>query len=71
MQEISDWLRKLGMSEYAQRFSENDIDVAVLPHLTDQRASAEDAARHCPACRSYASHASAGARGHAETATQR
>ena len=34
--EISDWLEKLGMSEYAQRFAENDIDASVLPHLTDQ-----------------------------------
>ena len=34
--EISDWLEKLGMSEYAQRFAENDIDVSVLRHLTDQ-----------------------------------
>ena len=24
------------MSEYAQRFAENGIDVSVLPHLTDQ-----------------------------------
>ena len=32
----SDWLEKLGMSEYAERFAENDIDVSVLPHLTDQ-----------------------------------
>src|SRR4029077_4363982 len=24
------------MSEYAQRFAENDIDTSVLPHLTDQ-----------------------------------
>ena len=32
--EISDWLEKLGMSEYAQRFAENDIDACVLPHLT-------------------------------------
>jgi len=24
------------MSEYAERFSENKIDVSVLPHLTDQ-----------------------------------
>jgi hypothetical protein len=24
------------MSEYAQRFAENDIDVPVLRHLTDQ-----------------------------------
>jgi len=36
MQPIADWLEKLGMSEYAQRFAENDIDIAVLPHLTDQ-----------------------------------
>ena len=52
MQQIADWLEKLGMSEYAQRFAENEIDVSVLRHLTDQdlkdigvlaRASAEDA----------------------------
>ena len=36
MQEIADWLEKLGMSEYAQRFAENGIDFSVLPHLTDQ-----------------------------------
>jgi len=36
MQQIADWLKKLGLSEYAQRFVENDIDVSVLPHLTDQ-----------------------------------
>jgi class 3 adenylate cyclase/predicted ATPase len=36
MQEIADWLEKLGMSEYALRFAENDIDASVLPHLTDQ-----------------------------------
>ena len=24
------------MSEYAERFAENEINVAVLPHLTDQ-----------------------------------
>jgi class 3 adenylate cyclase len=34
--EISDWLEKLGMSEYADRFAENKIDVSVLHHLTDQ-----------------------------------
>ncbi|HWX31091.1 MAG TPA: adenylate/guanylate cyclase domain-containing protein, partial [Steroidobacteraceae bacterium] len=34
--EISDWLEKLGMSEYAQRFAENRIDLLVLPDLTDQ-----------------------------------
>ena len=36
MQPIADWLEKLGMSEYAQRFAENDIDISVLRHLTDQ-----------------------------------
>ena len=36
MQQIADWLEKLGMSEYAQRFAENDIDVSVLRDLTDQ-----------------------------------
>jgi class 3 adenylate cyclase len=36
MQQISDWLQKLGLGQYAQRFAENEIDVSVLPHLTDQ-----------------------------------
>ena len=35
MQQIADWLKKLGMSEYAQRFAENRIDFSVLPDLTD------------------------------------
>jgi SAM domain (Sterile alpha motif) len=35
MQEIADWLEKLGMSEYAQRFAEQRIDFSVLPALTD------------------------------------
>jgi class 3 adenylate cyclase/predicted ATPase len=36
VQEIADWLEELGMSEYAERFAENDIDISVLPHLSDQ-----------------------------------
>ena len=36
MQQIAEWLERLGMSEYAQRFAENGIDFAVLPDLTDQ-----------------------------------
>jgi hypothetical protein len=36
MQQIADWLDKLGMSEYAERFAENGIDVSVLRYLTDQ-----------------------------------
>jgi class 3 adenylate cyclase len=36
MQQIADWLEKLGLGQYAQRFAENDIDASVLPHLTDE-----------------------------------
>jgi class 3 adenylate cyclase/tetratricopeptide (TPR) repeat protein len=36
MEQIADWLKKLGMSEYAARFAENDIDIDVLSELTDQ-----------------------------------
>jgi class 3 adenylate cyclase/predicted ATPase len=36
MQEIADWLKTLGLSEYAKPFAENGINVAALPHLTDQ-----------------------------------
>jgi class 3 adenylate cyclase/predicted ATPase len=36
MQQIEDWLEKLGMAEYAQRFAENGISFAALRHLTDQ-----------------------------------
>jgi hypothetical protein len=36
MQQIADWLEKLGMSEYTERFAENDIDFTILGDLTDQ-----------------------------------
>jgi class 3 adenylate cyclase len=36
MQQITDWLEKLGLSEYAKRFAENDIDFTILGDLTDQ-----------------------------------
>ena len=36
MQGIGAWLASLGLSEYAQRFAENDVDESVLPHLTEQ-----------------------------------
>jgi predicted ATPase/class 3 adenylate cyclase len=36
MQQIEDWLKQLGMPEYAERFADNKIDVSVLPYLTDQ-----------------------------------
>ena len=36
MQEAADWLDKLGLGQYAQRFAENGIDFSVLCYLTDQ-----------------------------------
>ena len=36
MLQIAEWLKTLGMSEYAERFVDNKIDISVLPHLTDQ-----------------------------------
>jgi class 3 adenylate cyclase len=36
MRQIADWLQELGLGQYAQRFAENDITLALLPHLTDQ-----------------------------------
>ena len=35
MQQIADWLKSLGMSEYAERFAEERIEIDVLPELTD------------------------------------
>jgi SAM domain (Sterile alpha motif) len=35
LQQIAEWLETLGMSEYAQRFAENDIDFEILSELTD------------------------------------
>jgi predicted ATPase/class 3 adenylate cyclase len=36
VQTISEWLKSIGLSEYAQRFVENYVDPGVLPDLTDQ-----------------------------------
>ena len=36
MQQIVDWLQRLGLGQYAERFAENDINFAILPDLTDQ-----------------------------------
>jgi class 3 adenylate cyclase len=33
---VAEWLTTVGLPEYAVRFAENDIDLSVLPHLTDQ-----------------------------------
>jgi class 3 adenylate cyclase/predicted ATPase len=36
MQQIADWLEKLGLSEYAQRFADNAIDLSIIRDLTEQ-----------------------------------
>jgi class 3 adenylate cyclase/predicted ATPase len=36
MQQVAEWLEKLGVAEYAERFAENKIDASVLRFLTDQ-----------------------------------
>ena len=36
MPQLEDWLKTLGLSEYAERFAENGIDFSVLRDLTDQ-----------------------------------
>src|SRR5256886_8745256 len=36
MQQIADWLEKLGLSEYAQRFAENAIALSVIRDLKEQ-----------------------------------
>jgi class 3 adenylate cyclase len=36
MQQVADWLQKLGLGKYAQSFAENDISFSILPDLTDQ-----------------------------------
>ena len=35
VEQIADWLDKLGLGQYAKLFADNDIDVSVLPHLTE------------------------------------
>src|SRR5215813_7502968 len=36
MPQLVRWLERLGLSQYAQSFAENDIDFSVLPDLTEQ-----------------------------------
>jgi hypothetical protein len=52
MQQIADWLKMLGMSEYAQRFAENRIDFSPpMPILGDpsrQRTTPLLRADRCP-----------------------
>src|SRR6476620_8550931 len=35
-QQTASWLEKLGLGQYAQRFAENGISLAILRDLTDQ-----------------------------------
>jgi SAM domain (Sterile alpha motif) len=35
MQQIADWLAKIGLERYAPVFADNDIDISVLRYLTD------------------------------------
>ena len=36
MSSITEWLGSIGLSEYAQRFTENGVDLSVVRDLTDQ-----------------------------------
>ena len=36
MQQVADWLERLGLAQYARCFAENDISFVILPDLTDQ-----------------------------------
>ena len=35
MDDLAQWLERLGLAQYTRLFAENDIDLDVLPHLTD------------------------------------
>ena len=36
MADVERWLQDLGLAQYARTFVENDIDLDVLPDLSDQ-----------------------------------
>jgi hypothetical protein len=36
MDDLTAWLDRIGLGQHARHFAENDVDVSVLPHLTDQ-----------------------------------
>ena len=56
MRPIAEWLEKLGLEQYAQRFAENGVDFSVLRHLTDQDLK-DIGVLHCRACRRCSGHA--------------
>ena len=67
MQGIADWLRSIGLTEYAQRFAENAIDVSDVHRLTEQdlqnsqdpgTASLANSGRHCAIERGWPDRAS-------------
>ena len=35
LKSIAEWLEERGLGKYVKTFAENDIDLEVLPHLTD------------------------------------
>ena len=41
MQQIADWLQKLSLGQYAQRFAENDITLTLHQKLPSDQHSAE------------------------------
>ena len=36
MRGVTEWLESIGLSDYAQRFAENGIDLSIVRDLTDQ-----------------------------------
>ena len=34
--QIAEWLEKLGLGQYAERFAQNGVDMGVLPELMDE-----------------------------------
>lgn len=56
---VEQWLNDLGLSKYAELFTENDIDLSVLPHISEDDlkdlgltlAEAEQLAKHAARAR--------------------
>jgi hypothetical protein len=46
---VAEWLATLGLSEYTDRFAENDVDVSVVHLLTDQDLKELGVSLYCPA----------------------
>ena len=46
MQPVREWLGSLGLSEYADGFDRNRIDLSVLPDLTDQDLKEDNTMKH-------------------------